>query len=247
MDGMTTGSKVTEARTSIALPPGDHKVAVTYELSNDPALTFTLPSLALSVPSSNIAITVTPSPERWIVWTGGGLFGPSVVYWGKLIGVVTLCLALSLTGFLKLSPWSAAFLGVGLASLPMINLWIPLLWLGVIQKFSVLKTQKPGPRWGMITLTVFLALVSLFLLYHVVEIGLLLDPPMLIAGANSSSSQLRWIFDTSPGALPSPWIISLPMWTWRGFSLLWATWLVVGMMRWIRETIKCVKLCSSAA
>jgi len=245
MDGMATGSKVIDERTAIALPPGDHSVAIAYELANNPAITFTLPSISLSVPSNNIAVTGTPSPDRWIIWTGGGLFGPSVVYWGKLIGVVTLCATLSIIGILKLSPGSAAFLGIGLASLPMITLWIPLLWLGLLKKFSALQPQNTGHKWGLISITALLALVSLFLLYHIVEIGLLLDPPMLIAGANSTSTNLRWIFDTTPGALPSPWIISLPMWTWRVFSLVWATWLVVGMMRWIKETITCMKSFSS--
>lgn len=245
MDGVPTGSKVTDARTSIALPPGEHTVTVAYELAHKPAITFSLPSFLLSVPSSNIAVTVAPSPDRWIIWTGGGLLGPSVVYWGKLIGVVALCLTLSLTELLKLSPGSAAFLGIGLSSLPMITLWIPLLWLGVLQKYSVLQSRKAAHRWGIIAITALLALVSLFLLYHVVEVGLLLDPPMLIAGANSTSNNLRWIFDSTPGALPSPWIISLPMWTWRGFSLIWATWLVVGIMRWIKETINCIKACAS--
>ncbi len=246
MDGITTGSKVTDARTAIALSPGNHTVIVAYELAKDPAITFTVPSVALSAPSSNIAVTVAPSSDRWILWTGGGLLGPSVVYWGKLIGVVALCVTLSIIGMIKLSSGSAAFLGVGLSSLPMIALWIPLLWLGILKKSSALQPRQATQRWGIITATALLAIISLFLLYHVVEIGLLLDPPMLIAGANSTPDQLRWIYDSSLGALPSPWIISLPMWAWRVFSLLWATWLVVGVMRWIKETINAVKSFSSA-
>ncbi len=245
MDGMTTGSKVTDARTAIALPPGNHTVIVAYELAKDPAITFTVPSLALSAPSSNIAVTVAPSSDRWIVWTGGGLFGPSVVYWGKLIGVVALCVTLAIIGMVKLSPGSAAFLGVGLSSLPMITLWIPLLWLGLLEKSSALTPRQASQRWAIITATALLAIYSLFLLYHVVEIGLLLDPPLLIAGANSTPNQLRWIYDSTLGALTSPWIISLPMWAWRGFSLVWATWLVVGVIRWIKETISAIKTFSS--
>jgi hypothetical protein len=241
MDGMPTGSKVTQARTAIALPPGNHTVIVAYKLAKDPAITFTVPSLTLSAPSSNVAVTVAPSPDRWVVWTGGGLLGPSVVYWGKLIGVVALCTTLSIIGFLNLSPGSAIFLGIGLSSLPMITFWIPLLWLGVLQKSPTLKPQHSAHRLGIIAVTAVLTLLSLILLYHVVEIGLLLDPPMLIAGANSTSTQLRWIYDTALDKLPTPWIISLPMWAWRGFSLVWATWLVVGVIRWIKQTIDCVK------
>ena len=55
---------------------------------------------------------------------------------------------------------------------------------------------------------------------------------MQITGGGSYGAHLNWRLDRTPGELPTPTIISLPLWTFRVAMLLWALWLAARMVAW---------------
>jgi hypothetical protein len=57
---------------------------------------------------------------------------------------------------------------------------------------------------------------------------------MQVSGNGSSAETLRWFVDRSEGVLPSPSIVSVPLLVYRGAMLLWALWLAVSLLAWLR-------------
>jgi len=62
---------------------------------------------------------------------------------------------------------------------------------------------------------------------------------MQVAGNGSSDTLLRWEADRTFGALPQPWVFSLPLWVYRLAMLLWSLWLALRLLRWIPWGFEC--------
>lgn len=228
-----------ENTAQVLLTPGSHFVRLNYEAPFSPSTLQNAPELSLNVPAHNISIMLQPTSERWVLWTGGPAWGPCVVYWAKMIIIVGLCLILRRGKLLSVSVLSAILLGIGLATLPIITLWLPLLWLALLSLIPRNEGFFRGlPRLFRSSAFLVLTLLALLFLYEIVRTGLVLSPPMLIVGNLSSAYELKWYLDHSSGAIEQPWVFSLPISFWRGFSLLWSMWLVVMLFTWIGASVK---------
>jgi hypothetical protein len=62
---------------------------------------------------------------------------------------------------------------------------------------------------------------------------------MMIAGNGSSVDSLLWFSDRLDGALPQPWVVSVPLLAYRLVMLAWALWLALAVIRWARWTWAC--------
>ncbi len=226
----------------ILLSPGIHNVRLSYKSSTKPSFYQRLPALKINSDASNVNINLNPGAQRWILWTGGPLWGPSVIFWSKLIVFLVICITLSRLNLIPLSIRSASFLGLGLASLPVIRFWVPLVWLVSLVLLDRYR-DKISSRFTKVTTAAFclLVTVSLFVLYEIVMSGLVLKPPMLIIGNQSHASALKWYIDQSSGELTRPWVISWPISYWRAFSLAWSLWLVTALFSWLKSSVEKVK------
>jgi hypothetical protein len=74
--------------------------------------------------------------------------------------------------------------------------------------------------------------IAIAVLYDVVQQGLLFQPDMQVAGAESNNSVLRWYADRVENATPAAAVISLPLWVYRTLMLAWALWLAASLVRW---------------
>lgn len=235
--GLQTGSSV-----SVLVPPGSHSLVLRYLMLRDATHLERVPSVKLSAPTHNLTTVLVPAQDRWVLWTGGAPWGPSVVFWGKLIMVVLITITLAHFGFLGISIGAASMLGVGLTSAPTFLLGIPLMWLAVLHvggsyRESMLRRSQIVSRVVVLSICA----LALVVLYNIVETGLVLNPPMLIAGNGSTSASLRWFVDHTEQELLRPWIVRLPLWMWRAFSLIWASWLVVSLLNWLKRTFVVVR------
>ena len=57
---------------------------------------------------------------------------------------------------------------------------------------------------------------------------------MQVAGNGSDVWNLRWYQDRTPGALPTAWVISVPLIVYRLLMLAWALWLAYSLLGWAR-------------
>lgn len=226
----------------IVLTPGQHNIVVRYQGGYAAAFVTKVPEISLDTNSNNVTVKSTPPPSRWVVWLNGPLWGPSVVYWAKLILLVVIFYGLAVYGFFPFGKIQAVLLAIGLSTLPIIQLMIPTVWLVVMQFMKYpsrwIEERSVGLRR---TVLVILSLFALLFLYRVVQLGLVLEPPMLIVGNGSSEYSYRWFMDHVENALPTPSIISLPMWCWRVFALGWSTWLVFALLGWLKMVIELLR------
>ncbi len=71
--------------------------------------------------------------------------------------------------------------------------------------------------------------------YDIVHQGLLMQPDMQVEGAGSYGQHLVWLADRIPadGKAPSAWLLSVPMWIYKGLMLAWSLWLAASLLRWL--------------
>ena len=71
-------------------------------------------------------------------------------------------------------------------------------------------------------------------LFSAVQDGLLGYPDMQVLGNHSSNNTLKWYSDRASAELPGVWTITVPLLVWRGLMLLWALWLAVSLIAWLK-------------
>jgi hypothetical protein len=76
-------------------------------------------------------------------------------------------------------------------------------------------------------------LVAIGFLYAAAQQGLALHPDMQVAGGGSNDTILQWYQDRVDGALPRPWVLSVPLWVYRLVMLAWSLWLALRLIRWL--------------
>ncbi|MCB0324247.1 MAG: hypothetical protein KDD69_11770 [Bdellovibrionales bacterium] len=226
---------VRERQVSFLLNPGAHELHLSYYVPWSGNLIEHIPPLALEIPAYNVSLRASPPSDRWLVWTGGVHWGPAVLFWAKLFFVAALVSALARIGVLPLRVGSGALLALGLTTLPLVALAFPLAWLFIL-RFGAVIAESLSPVLRRIALAGFvvLTLITVALFYRILQLGLVLEPPMLVVGNGSSAEMLKWYVDTANLNLPEPWFLSLPMWVWRTILLLWSTWLAVMLIRWLK-------------
>jgi hypothetical protein len=83
-------------------------------------------------------------------------------------------------------------------------------------------------------LLVILTAAALVGLYMAIERGLLGIPDMQIAGNQSTRFQLNWTQDRIDESMPTPWVMSLPQWSYHLLMLAWSLWLALSLVSWLR-------------
>ncbi len=79
-----------------------------------------------------------------------------------------------------------------------------------------------------------LTLAALAALFFAIQQGLLGHPDMQIGGNGSSGHSLRWYQDRIDSELPTAWVLTVPLLAYRISMLLWALWLAIALLRWLR-------------
>jgi hypothetical protein len=104
------------------------------------------------------------------------------------------------------------------------------------------RVRPPARAWAydlaQLALVVWVV-VAVVVLFKGIEQGLLSQPDMRIAGNGSTATSLRWFADRTPGELPQPWIVSVPLLAYRLVMLAWSLWLSLALIRWARWAWAC--------
>ncbi|RIL12512.1 MAG: hypothetical protein DCC75_00330 [Proteobacteria bacterium] len=234
MNGRNETTRFSGTKLEIPLIPGSNQISVSYELETPQQLLKRIPPMQIQGEAKNAVMSISLADDRWILWAGGLNWGPAVLFWGKLIGVIILALVLARMSGFQIAVGSWILLGIGLATLPIGEAAIPVAWLFAVRyRNSVAGLGKTAFNLLQIGLVIF-TFVALAVLYDAIRTGLILRPDMQVFGGGSSDQLLRWYVDTVEANLPSPWALSLPLWAWNGLMLVWSVWLVFALIRWLR-------------
>jgi len=237
-----TAQPVRQEDHSVTLPvrPGAQQVLLNWREPHGIASRLVSPKIDLGAPSVNAAIDVTLGRDRWVLLTGGPRLGPAVLFWGVLIVIGIVAMAL---GRIKLTPLNSTawlLLGIGLSQ---VHIWFGLIVVGWLLALGWRARLAEETRKSVFNLTqiglAILTLAALIILFQAIKHGLLGLPDMQIGGNGSSAYQLLWYQDRSDEVLPRAWVLSAPLLSYRLLMLAWALWLAFALLRWLRWGWSC--------
>src|SRR5262249_10032511 len=221
-------------RLLVPLTPPASRVVVRWREPRGLSSAFRPSAVDAGAPGTNVDVIVDMPAQRWVLWLAGPTFGPAVLFWSVLLVTALVALGLSRVphSLLGLGAW--VLLGVGLAQVSGASAALGVLW-ALALGWRGASGARVRPWWTfdlMQLAMVVLTGVALVALFEAVQRGLLGLPEMQIAGNGSAISALRWTADRVPGALPRPFVLSVPLLVYRLAMLAWALWLATALLRW---------------
>ncbi len=219
---------------TLPVNPGKQEIAVSWQQTAGLAAILSTPVVDLGVGSVNSRLNIGLGQDRWVLLTLGPRFGPAVLFWGVLLVIVILAVALSKIPLAPLKHWQWFLLLIGLSQIDIEAAAVVIGWLMLLGWRG--KTTDLAPRFFNLlqAAIVGLTLVALSLLFLAVEQGLLGSPEMQITGNQSTAFDLNWYQDRSLSTLPVATVISVPLLVYRLLMLVWSLWLAVSLVKWLR-------------
>ncbi len=222
---------------------GRHTYSLDWETNNGASILYKPDTVSLSQSAINAKTSIRFTDNRWILWLAGSSLGGTVAFWSILIGVLFAAIAFSKIPGVVLTTRDAVILAVGatlvnLSLLVYVGIWFLAIWL---------KSRVPDEvsrRWlyqvGQILLCVvtFAAVITVI---FAIPSALTNDPNMYVMGYQATADYFVWFSDEITESLTTPWVLSLPKWTYSVLILLWAMWLVFALLKWLRiwwQTLK---------
>ncbi|MDP3333055.1 MAG: hypothetical protein Q8S55_13910 [Methylococcaceae bacterium] len=219
---------------TLPVNPGKQDITLNWQQATGIAGILNTPDVDLGVASVNSRLNISLGQDRWVLLTLGPRFGPAVLFWGVLLVIVILAVALSKIPLTPLKHWQWFLLLLGLSQIAIEAAGLVIGWLMLLgwrkqvadiesRYFNLLQVLIAG-----------LTLLALGLLFLAVEQGLLGSPEMQITGNQSSAFNLNWYQDRSAATLPVATVISVPLIVYRLLMLAWSLWLAVSLLNWLK-------------
>lgn len=228
--------QLNNAQLSFPVQPGQQDLEIGWRSREGVRTRLITEPVDLGTESVNASLEMTVPSSRWILLTGGPQVGPAVLFWGEMLVIILIALLL---GRIKLTPLNTLqwlLLSLGLSQVPAPIAAIVVAWLlllGLRRKRGHEITHATAFNLMQVVL-VLLTLAALGALFFAIQQGLLGHPDMQIGGNGSSGHSLRWYQDRAGSLLPSAWVITVPLLAYRISMLLWALWLAIALLRWLR-------------
>jgi hypothetical protein len=228
---------------AITLPikPGEQAVEIAFSQPIGIQSLLTTPTLDLGLESVNTNIQVNMPDNRLILWVGGQPIGPAVMIWGVLIVIGIAAIGLGQISLTPLKGYQWFLLGMVLSQVEVLLMLSVVVWFIVLGwREQLAAADTPAWQFNFIQVGLeILTMIALYALISAIEQGLLGSPEMHIAGNGSSASQLLWYQDRTDKVLPQVWVFSLPLYVYRIAMLLWALWLSLALLQWLKWGWQC--------
>lgn len=230
---------VREEKNKLVLPvdPRSQNYQISFSIPYQLAMLQTVPAIDLGAPAVNIKSSVTLGDDRWLLFTSGPSWGPAVTFWGKLLSLILFAKLIIFAGMRRISFLAWILLGFGILSLEPTAMLVPIAWFALVQHRE--KNPLADKDWLFNLRQVALGLLTatfLIIAYFAIKAGLIHMPDMGVIGNNSSSNLLQWYLDrNSNTTLPEITVLTTNLWIWRGIMIAWSTWLVVMLLRWLKD------------
>ena len=211
------------AMISLPITPEKQEISLVWREPSGLGILYTTPRIDLGTGSVNAAIDLTLPPNRWLLFLGGPLMGPALLYWSVLLVVTLVAFALGKTKLTPLRFYQLFLLGIGMSMSNLLGCLLVVGWLIALHFRETLQPDKGKSAFNLIQTGLgALTLMALMALVWAISRGLLGHPDMNIIGNGSNSTILRWYQDVSTQHLPQAWLVSIPMFAYRLAMLAWA-------------------------
>jgi hypothetical protein len=232
-------TKIKDGILALDLLAGKNNVSIKFK-SGKPSVMYKFPSLKFESSVTNTEFKINAS-KRWVMFTGGADIRPAVLVWGILIAFALLSWFLSKHTNTPLKFISWLLLLFGLSQTAWITSFVIIAWIVAfsLRESSIKKLKESGnltdSKFNQIqTALGLLSVVGLITLISVVATGLISNPQVFTIGFNTIESNLSWYIQSWNGSENNPWILSLPMSTYRVLMLGWGIWLAFSLMTWLK-------------
>jgi hypothetical protein len=223
-------------RVMLPVVPGLQTVELQWREPRGIGLWFASPAVEVGLEGVNATEVIQVPADRWTLLVGGPRMGPAVLFWGVLLVMALVAVALGRFDITPLRAYQWFLLGLGLMPVAtdlaaLVFGW--LLLLGVRRRLG----QHIAQRWAFNLLQIALVLLTFSALgglFDAVQQGLLGRPDMQVQGYDSSADLLTWYRDHSAPVLPHVWVASLPLLAYRLLMLVWASWLAWSLLTWLK-------------
>jgi hypothetical protein len=225
------GRKVT-----VPLVPGQETITLVWRETPGIEAFFSTPSVDVGAPSVNATTVVDVPGGRWILWVSGPRVGPAVLFWGLMLVLLFVSMALGRSTWTPMRAWQWFLLSIGLSQVSVVAGAVFVGWLFAIgwrgrHASDAHSGSVFNLRQMLLAAWTLAALVILGIsLYQ----GLLGAPEMQLAGNGSTADALRWFTDRSGATLPRAHFVSVPLMVYRAAMLGWALWVALALLGWLR-------------
>jgi len=235
IDGNPQIIAVTDGKLKLPLHPGAQTIAIAWKKAESIGVFTRSPAFVLEQGSSNQNIRINLPQNRWPLFVGGPMIGPSILIWGMLMVIIVIAVALGRSSLTPLKTYEWILLSLGICTLSFFTFVLVALWILVLQQRGKLQTITTTRKFKFLQFILFaLSIAALSALISTIPQGLLGSPEMHIAGNDSYSGWFNWYQDHSDAEFPTAWIISLPLWCYKIAILIWSLWLAASLIKWIR-------------
>jgi hypothetical protein len=224
----------------VPITPGAHVVKIDWREPRGMAWWFSTQGLKLGAAGVNDVLTLQVPADRVVLAVGGPSVGPAVLFWGVLLVIIAVALAL---GRLKLTPLSAvswALLGLGVAQMSLLGMVTVLGFFLVLEARRRMPVPKRARLFALLQLLLaFWGVLAAGVLLETVRVGLLGFPDMMVLGNGSDAAHLHWFADRFQQTTATAWVASAPVYAYRIAMLLWALWLAASLLNWVKWAWGC--------
>jgi hypothetical protein len=222
----------------VSLNPGGQSVEVQWRQKGGIGLSYSSPQVDLGAPAVNVEVRTELGAGRWVLQCFGPPLGPAVLFWSHLFMLVLVSLGLSQIRFVPLRAQHYLLLGIGLTQVSMFGNVVVIGWLLALGWRAKSDESKSRALFNLYQLfLVCMTVAAIEVLYEVVKKGLLGHPDMQVSGNGSHGglgAVLAWFADRTTGPMPVTVVWSAPIMVYRFAMLLWAVWLAVALLGWLR-------------
>lgn len=224
---------------TIPVVQGRNNVTIEGNIPQKIELVTKFPELDLKAPAVNINESIQMPFSRLVLFTFGTAKGPMVLFWSMIPVWILLSLVLRRVTSAPMGAVSWFFLLVGLTQTHLFFMMLVVMWfiaMTIRDKFSdfFAKNFKKLYQIGLIGLSLLFTIALFRAIYN----GLLSTGSMRIIGDGSYLGydyiSLKWYQDIIMGVLPSPVVISIPIYVYRGIMVVWSAWLAVSFVKWVK-------------
>lgn len=232
-----------DGKLTLPLVPGENRATLRWELERGADFITLTPAIVLDTVGTNIDLTLELPGDRWPLWVSGPRIGPAMLYWGVLVVIVGVAVALgALTRRFALGvplrTWQWLLLLIGISTVNSIGSVPVLLWFAALEARRQLAQRDALPKGDMYYLMqvalVLLTVIAAVALASVIPQSLLSAPDMQVQGNGSSNYFYNWYQDRSAQQLPQALVFSVPLWCYRVAMLAWSLWLVFALLQWVK-------------
>jgi hypothetical protein len=217
----------------VALRPGSEIVDIEFQRPGGLETRFQVPAVGLGREFVNGDLSVELPSERWLLLAGGPAWGSVILFWGYLGVIAVVSFMLTRVRGNPLKPWQWLLLGLGLSQVPLLGAVAVAGWFFLTSFRAKYEPRSPWLHAGFQLLLVGATLAVAAIIVTAAYRGLVLPPDMMVIGG--SERHLSWYVDRAGPTTPTAWIVSAPMFVFRGLMIAWSLWAAWSFVRWMRS------------